>query len=165
MSHLAIPEIDSAIESSGVPGWVLLSLDSLTLALPQKDVKLIELFSALQVAVEGEAEAGWYRKGNEIWPSYCLDHRLILQPHKARSRRFCVFFEVAGETTGILCDMVKLLPSDDDLEVQRVPRCIANPRSPILSISLFDEVVVAVTRGASLTSYLSQLERDYAETE
>lgn len=165
MNHLLVPEIDLSLEDSGLSGWLLLTIDGLLLALPQKDVKLIELFSALQVAVEGEAEAGWYRNDNELWPSYCLDHRLILQSRTPKNRRFCIFLEVSGKTTGILCDMVKLLPSDEDLKVQTMPDCITEGSSPILWISLFNEGVVVVTRAIALASYLSRLEKDYAETE
>ena len=164
MSTFAIPETPhEKPQAPEVPGWLLLSIDTLKLALPQKDVKKIELFSTLQVAVDGEAEAGWYEHNGDLWPAYCLDRHLSLQSEMPAARRYCVFFEVNGRTIGILCDHVSILAADEDLDLQPMRACMVLPCSPIKWIAFREGEVITVAHGLEPASYLSTMEEEHAK--
>lgn len=166
MSRLSIPDPHAdALQPAAAPGWVLLAFDGLRLVVPQRDVKTIELHSALQIAVDGEAQAGWYEQANELWPAYNLDRNLALQASEPLARQFCVFMETQGKVAGVLCDHVSMLASDDDLTVQPMARCLVAEQSPLRALGLLNGEVVIATRGADFAAYLATLEQAYAESD
>ena len=165
MSTLAIPETPrQKPQPPEVPGWLLLTIDSLKFALRQKDVKTIELFNALQVAVDGEVEAGWHEHNGDLWPAYCLNQHLALQSDMPTTRRYCVFLEVDDRTMGILCDHVSILSSDEELDLKPVRGCMVLPCSPVKWTALLNGEVVVVADGRGLASYLSTMEEEHAKS-
>jgi len=165
MSTLAIPETPGQKpQPPEVPGWMLLTIDSLKLALRPRDVKTIELFDALQVAVDGEVEAGWHEHSGELWPAYCLNRHLALQSDVVTTRRYCVFLEVDDRAMGILCDHVSILSSDEELDVKPVSGCMVLPCSPVKWMASLNGEVVVVVDGHGLGSYLSTMEEEHAKS-
>ncbi len=166
MSRLSIPDPHAeAAQRLTAPGWVLFAFDGLRFVVPQKDVKTIELHSALQIAVDGEAQTGWYEQAGELWPAYSLDRNLALQAHLPRARQFCVFMEAAGKVSGVLCDHVSILESDDELAVQPMARCLVAEHSPLRGLGLHNGEVVLATRSADFAAYLANLEQAYVESD
>lgn len=162
MSQVAIPVTENNLQpSTEVPGWLVLSIDNMRLAVPQKDVKTVELASTLDVAVEGEAEAGWLEQDGKMWPVYGVDEYLSLQAVVPRSRRFCIMLHTGDKLVGFLCDQVRMLPSDNDLNLQDMPGCLVNDSSPLRWISLFEGKVVAVAKSGGLTAYMAEMEAKY----
>jgi len=133
-------------------GWALLGMDGVTLALPQKDVVTIELVSALQAARQedgGGKVIGWLAHDGERWPVYCLDRRFMPAPALAQAARVCVLFRSGGRTLGLAGTQVSLLAADEDLAVQPLPACLAQPDSPLAGLALHhDEIVMSVHVGA-----------------
>lgn len=144
-----------------VPGWLVLSIDKVRVALPQKDVKTIELVSALDVAVEGEMEAGWLEQDGKMWPAYGVDEQLNLRPEVPKTRRFCVMLREGDKLIGFLADQVRLLPADEDIAVSDLPGCLIVEDSPLGGLSLLDGDVVAAMRPGALAPYLLEMEARY----
>lgn len=162
MSPLAVPVSDTTAQpAQQAPGWVVLTIDDLQLALPQSDVKSVELASRLDIAVEGEGEAGWLEQENKMWPVYGVDHRLKLITEIPRSRRFCILLYVEDKYIGFLCDQIRMLPSDDDLDLQDMPECIVSGNSPLKWVTMLDDSMVAIVAKGGLLDYLKEIEAQY----
>jgi chemotaxis signal transduction protein len=161
MSSLAVPINETVQSARDVPGWLVLTIDDLELALPQCDVKSVELRSMLDVAVDGEAEAGWLEQDDKTWPVYGVNNRLSIMTRVPHSRRFCILLYVEDKYIGFLCDQVRILASDDDLDLQAMPECLISGHSPLKWITLLDKNVVAVVEKDGLTEYLKEMEAKY----
>lgn len=157
-------------------GWALLTMDGVTLALPQKDIVTIELVSALQPVQDGGNEIGWFAQDAQRWPVYCLDRGFALAPTLAPAVRVCVLFRcnsytpplpalspsVRGNvnelrTLGLAGTQVSLLAADADLSVPPLPTCLARPGSPLAGLALHRDAIVAVVHAQPLGLYLSTL--------
>ena len=186
MNALAVVVHDAPPVARPIAGWMVLAIDGLRLALPQRDVRLIELLTDLapsiagdvqggtRVAVApfgeangarrtatatGELEIGWLsRKEGEPWPVYCLDGGLRLQYPVPPVRRMCVFIEAQGDVTGIACDRVQLLATDADLTVEPVPGCMTGIPSPITGFARHQGGVTVVVTATALAGYLAFLQ-------
>jgi hypothetical protein len=147
-------------------GWVVLAIDKLWLALPQRDVRQFELASDMAAPADPAApEAGRFigRRG-ESWPVYSLDESLELRRTAPAARHICAFFETEGGTRGVLCDRVWTLARDAELAVEPVPGCMTGPPSPSTGLAQFRDRIVLVTGRAALSSYIAfLLERSDAE--
>lgn len=147
--------------ASDVAGWLVLSIDDIRVAVPQKDVKTIELVTALDVAVEGEMEAGWLEQDGKMWPAYGVDTQLMLQPNVPKTRRFCIMLRSNDKLIGFLADQVRLLAADEDLAIEELPGCLIEKDSPLGGLSLLDDDVVAAIRSGALAPYLIEMEARY----
>ncbi len=143
-----------------VPGWAVLAIDQLRLALPQRDLLQFELASDLEapgadlVPATGRFMAG----GDESWPVYGLDESLQLQRAELGARSLCVFFEAEGQTRGLLCDRVWSLAEDAALVVEPVPGCIQGPPSPTTGLAQFQGRIAMVTDRTAISAYLAYLQ-------
>lgn len=151
-------------------GWMVLAIEDLRLALPQRDVRQIEIAAALRHSTAGDArEAGrLLHKDGKSWPAYCLDGTLHLLWPVPSARRVCVFFESEDGMRGLLCDHVWSLAADGDLGVEPAPGCMAVPHSPVAGFARFQGGVAVVTNATALASYLyaaSQLEHVHVKFE
>ena len=149
-------------------GWMVLAFEDLRLALPQRDVRLIEIAANLKSADEARV-AGWLpRKDGKSWPVHCLDGQLHLLSPTPATRRVCVFFEGEVGMRGLLCDRMWSLAADGDLGVEPAPGCMIVPRSPVVGFARFQSGVAVVANVAALASYLhaaSQPERVHVKFE
>lgn len=161
MSSLAVPINETVQSARDVPGWLVLTIDDLELAMPQCDAKSVELVSMLDVAVDGEAEAGWLEQDNKTWPVYGVSNRLDIMTKVPHSRRFCILLYVEDKYIGFLCDQVRILPSDDDLDLQAMPECLISGHSPLRWLTLLDKNVVTVAEKGGLSEYLKIIEAEY----
>jgi len=161
MSQSALPQVQETQSAREVPGWLVLKIDNLNLAIPQKEASAVELVTALDVAIDGEPEAGWLTQNNEMWPAYSVDSRLELQTETPPIRRFCVMFHGGDRYIGLLCDQVRMLQSDGDLTLDEMPACLAEEQSPLQWIALLEDQVVAAAKSGGLVEYLIRLEAQY----
>ncbi len=151
-----------------VPGWAVLAMGELWLALPQRDVRQFELASDLEAPGASLAQAaGQFMAGNDqSWPVYSLDGLLQLQRAVPEARRICVFYETEDQTRGLLCDRVWSLAEDADLIVEPMPGCMKGPPSPATGLAQFRDHIAIVTNRGALSAYLAYLlEQDYVECE
>ncbi len=151
-------------------GWMVLAIENLRMALPQRDVRQIEIAADLELSVAGEArEAGWLlREDGKYWPAYCLDGTLRLLWPVPASRRVCVLINDKDGMCGLLCDRVWSFAADGDLGVEPAPGCMAAPRSPIVGYARFQSGIAVVTNAIDLAAYLhtaSQPERVHVKFE
>jgi chemotaxis signal transduction protein len=154
----AIPD-PMAAAAPVTDGWVVLAIDGLRLALPQEDVRQIELVTDLKRSAGSEArEIGWLvRAHGDPWPVYCLDDALRLQHAVRDTRRVCIFIEAGGEVLGIVCDHVWSLATRAELIVETLPGCMRDTRSPISRAARFREEIALVTDAGDLADYLGFL--------
>ncbi len=153
------PHMDSG--HAIVPGWAVLAIDELWLALPQDDVRQFELASDLEAPGADPAQAaGQFIAGDDTsWPVYSLDGSLQLQRATPGARSICVFFEAEGQTRGLLCDRVWPLAEDADLVAEPMPGCAKGPPSPATGLAQFQGRIAMVTNRAALSSYIAYLLR------
>ena len=141
------------------PGWAVLAIDELWLALPQRDVRQFEPVSDLEAPGSNltQATGQLLTAGDESWPVYNLDGSLQLQRAAPAARRLCVFFEAEAQTGGLLCDRVWSLAEDADLAVEPLPGCIKGPPSPATGLAQFQDRIAMVTNRTALSAYLDYL--------
>jgi hypothetical protein len=164
--------------SLDIAGWIVLAIGAVRLALPQRDVRQIELAADLKDSAAGEGrEIGWFiRKNGPSWPAYSLDESLRLERPPSAGRKLCVFM---GETAngpslargprldpigeqedavrGVLCNRVWSLAADTDLGIEAVPGCMTGMRSLATGLSQFEGTAALVTDRAALAAYLDFL--------
>lgn len=140
-------------------GWLVLTLDSLQLTLPQRSVRQVELIGDLHRAEpDPSGPAAWLaRSDGPSWPAYCLDGALRRLPAVPDTRRLGVFFDTGATVCGILCDRVASLASDDELVVEPVPGCMTGLPSPLTGVARLRDGITAVTNSAALFDYLNDL--------
>lgn len=140
-------------------GWLLLAIDGLRLALPQREIRLIALAGSLTTPAHHDTpEIGMLvREDGTPWPVYALDGALALEGRDSNTRRHCVFFESGGVVLGLLCDRLWSLAADARLLPEPVPGCLRVRRSPITGFARHRDGLVAVTGAADLASYLDFL--------
>jgi len=151
-----------------VPGWAVLAIGELWLALPQRDVRQFELASELEAPEASLAQAAgqFMARSDKSWPAYSLDGSLQLQRAVPEARRICVFFETEGQTRGLLCDRVWSLADYTDLIVEPMPGCIKGPPSPATGLAQFRGQIAIVTNRGALSAYLAYLlVQDHVECE
>ena len=142
-----------------VPGWAVLVIDELWLALPQRDVRQFGLTSELEAPAANLPRAGgqFPAESGEFWPAYSLDGSLQLQQVTPEVRSVCVFFEAGGKTRGLLCDRVWSLADNADLVVEPMPGCAKGPPSPATGLAQFRGRIAMVTDPSALSTYLAYL--------
>ena len=157
LRDVAPPAVNEA--SFTAAGWLVLVIDGLRLALPQRDVRLIELAAELQPATVADGQViGWLpREDADPWPVYSFDGGLRLQRPAAETRRLCVFIEAGGQTTGIACDRVHALATDVELAVEPVPGCMTGIPSPLAGFARDQGGITAVLDVAALSGYIDFL--------
>lgn len=153
----AVREAVVSAAARAAAGWMVLAIDHLRLALPQRDVRLIELVADLKSSAAGEAhEIGWLlREDGASWPVYCLDGALRLQRPAPDARRVCVFIETGSAVTGIACDHVWSLATDAELAVEPVPGCMTGTPSPISGFARYRDGVAMIVGPVELAEYLA----------
>jgi hypothetical protein len=147
------------LQATTATGWLLLEFDERRLALPQRDVRQIELVVDLGPATaDGSREAGWFvLPDGDSWPAYSFDGALQLQKPAPAGQRICVFIRAGGQPFGLLCNRVSPLHADDDLDIEAVPGCLSRKHSPIAGFALVGSGLALVTNGDALAAYLGSL--------
>jgi len=142
-----------------IAGWAVLAIGKVRLALPQREVRQIDLAADLKVSAAGEGpESGWLiRDDAPSWPAYCLDEALVFERPAPVERKLCVFLKLGEEARGILCDHVWSLATDTDLVPEPMPGCMGGPRTPATGLAHFEGGVTLVTGAAALDSYFTDL--------
>ena len=141
------------------PGWAVLGIDELRLALPQRDLRRFELASDLEApGAKSAPAAGQFTAADDAsWPAYNLDGTLHLQRVTPGARSLCAFFDAEGQTRGLLCDRVWSLAEDADLVVEALPGCMKGPPSPATGLARFQGRIAMVTNRDAISSYLAFL--------
>ena len=156
-----------------IAGWLVLAIDNLRLALPQREVRLIELLTDLAPSASGDVQGdtsaaqapsgqaggvsaiGWLlRRQGAAWPVYALDAGLHPQPAPPPARRLCVFIGTQADVIGFACDRVQLLATDAELTVEPVPGCMTGMASPITGFARHQKGITSVVTAAMLAAYL-----------
>ncbi len=139
-----------------VAGWVVLAIGALRLAVPQGDIRRIELVGDLSLPeTAAGVEIGWLLNNDAAaWPAYSLDERLALERSVPSVRRLCVFLGTGAAVRGVLCDHVWSLAADNDLTPEPLAGCFNGPRSPVMGLARFETSVALISSGRALTEYL-----------
>lgn len=158
MNTAPIADRDARVPPAGriAAGWMLLAIDGLRLALPQREVRLVELVADLEAPDRGDTQAvGALRQADgSAWPAYCLDADLGVQRVVPEARRSCVFVEAGGRVLGLVCDRIWSLASDAELTVEPVPGCMTGAPSPVAGFTRHRGGIAVVLAAASLAAYL-----------
>ena len=93
LASATVPGVALPPASTHIAGWVVLAVGGIRLALPQRDVRQINLVIDLKASAESqEQNAGWLiRKDGQSWPAYNLNESLSIQ-RQLTGRRLCIFF-------------------------------------------------------------------------
>ena len=149
-------------------GAVRVAIDSLVLALPERDLKSVE--SALDVvACNGAGDGAGDGAGNGIacgriaaglveCPVYALGVDLVVAPAAPAARRVCVVLEGPGGRFGLLADDVTRLPAE---EVRRspLPPCMRRDGLPIESLVVHEQEIQLALSAASLGVWIARFAR------
>ncbi len=132
--------------------YALLSIDALSLLLPQRQIELLE--PALEVRYE-EEPFGWIEvSGKEPSPVYCFSQQLALLHPAPAHRRICVLLDAPKGPFGILCDQVMLMGS---LSSVPLPPAMRVPDTPILGLAHQEQQVFCISSAQALWNYAERL--------
>lgn len=156
----AMPARHYAPAPAAIAGWTVLAIGAVRLALPQRDVRQIELATDLKNSAAGESrEIGWFiRKNGASWPAYSFDESLRFERPASAGRKLCVFMgERDDAVRGVLCNRVWSFEADADLRIEAVPGCMTGMRSPATGLAQFEGTAALVTDRVALAAYLDLL--------
>lgn len=142
------------------PHFAVLSIDGLSLLLPQQDIHTVEPVLDLELATGEGGCAGWINRDEERWPIYCLSADLEPIQELPIERRVCVILDhdELGFGFGLACEQMTTL-QQAHLNFFAVPECMRMPGSPVRALARHDEQVLCVTTAADLAGFLAY--RDY----
>lgn len=143
------------------PHFALLSIDGLSLLLPQQDIHTVEPVLDLEPATNGGVHVGWISRDQERWPVHCLSADLELMRELPIERRVCVILDHDGLGFGLACEQMTSL-QQAHLSFFAVPECMRMPGSPLRALARHSERVLCVTTAADLAGFLAH--RDYLAT-
>lgn len=134
MDEMTETEVDTLC---GIATWVMVRCDHFLLALPQDEVRSIELAADLQAALPHEKESAWYQGGKAPWPVYRLDERM--RPvHGRQHAGFVVLFH--GENPwGLWGEGVDVVQGEELPREMPMPRIFQNQNSPLMGIAAGDD--------------------------
>lgn len=142
-----------------IAGWMVGSFDGVRLALPQREVRLIELLGDLKRPTDDTGpECGWLAHADgAAWPAYSLDAAMRLQTRMPETRRVCVFFAAGDAVLGLACDRIVSLAADADLAAEPLPGCMRTQGSPLAGIARYADGIAAVVAASELATYINGL--------
>lgn len=134
----------------------LLKIDSLSLLLPQGEIRTMESSSDIDAIAPALRSAGWVGYAGKRWPVYCLSEELTLMDNVPAQRRGCVLMTMGAGYLGIMCDDMVVLK---DVAAQRyeLPVPMRLPASPILYLVNYEQGIASVSNARQITSYVERL--------
>ena len=144
MARTAAPNLDRL--------HALLRLGPVLLALPQSEVRTLEL--AVDVDASGERPergVGWLELERRRCPVYALDPELELAPDRALDRGACVLIDDGESLFGIVVDAVERCEIE---HATALPAPMRGEATPIEALAIVDASVICVTSSARLSRWV-----------
>jgi len=114
--------------------WVTLHWDRFILALPQSDVRSVELAADVEEALPTESVMGWLPSKPKPWPVYRFDDRLRF----ARGLRHDGFVMLlnSAEPWGIWGEGVDVIKGEEALRPMKLPAIFTHTASPARALAV-----------------------------
>jgi len=130
----------------------LLRVGSIMMALPQRQVRSLELAVDVERGAEPpERGVGWIEFARRRWPVYALGPELELAPDRALDRGACVLIERDGGLFGIVVDEVERC--DIDVETP-LPPSMRGASTPIEALATLESGVVCLSSARALAAWV-----------
>ncbi len=146
-------QADLSPEWSGAQAFVILSLGTCRLLLPQSEMRLLESVLDVQISEPPVNGLGWLPFDGSQWPVYGLDAKLnpllVLPP----TYRICALVSHADGYFGLVCTDVVTVAAET-LDVRPLPVPMVRPQSPVRGVALQGDQVVLASRSEALAEFL-----------
>jgi len=129
--------------------YVLLSMDTLRLLIPQNQVRTLE--PGFEVRYPDTGGTGWIEIEDMRSPVYCLSRNLEPLVTPPASRNVCVLLESEHGLFGVLCDQVAMF---GEIAAEPLPKCMRSAGTPIRGLALHGEQVLCIGSAAGLLACL-----------
>lgn len=143
-----------SVSTADLPSAVL-GIDGLKLLLPQNELRTLEPLEDVKHVSQEHLEVGWISIADQQWPVFCVSGDLSIMGEIPKQRRIAVMLGTGNEMTGILCDEIKFVGSED-LSVCPLPMSLRLPSSPLTDLVIYGDTVGCMTSSHNLISYLRQ---------
>jgi len=134
--------------------FAVLSIEGLSLLLPQQDIHTVEPVLDLELTTGERGYAGWINREEERWPVYCLSADLEPLRDLPIERRVCVILDHDESGFGLACEQMTTL-QQAHLSFFAVPECMRTPGLPVRALARHDEGVLCVTTAVDLAGFLA----------
>lgn len=121
-----------------------LKLDTLTLLVPQQDVRTLESSIDIDPSAPAGGAVGWIEFRKERLPVYCLSAQLELLRQVPAARRVVVVLSTGQRAFGLLCSEVALLAQMGSA-VQELPESMVLPGSPIYALAVHEGALACLS--------------------
>lgn len=147
------PNISSQINDAPAH-FVVLAIGQVRIALPERDIRTLELVNALQPVAHGSSVGAIALEGSD-WPIFGLSEELDPLSELPEGCRVCVLMEVEGRRFGLACDDVRDVRSDQ-VRLAALPACMASAESPVKQLAISGDNVFCVTTVRLLADHLER---------
>lgn len=135
--------------------YVMLTLDALSLVLPQSEVHTLEPVSDIETEDEDHPFIGWITAVGQRWPVHCLSKDLDSMKTVPAGRLICVLVANEGRYFGLLCEEVQTLEGNE-FDQWSLPECMRASATPISSLVVRGGKVCCMTTAADLAAYVAR---------
>jgi len=133
--------------------FVLMSIDELTLLVPQRHVHALE--PAFDVRRSAGEEVARITVADATWPVYCLSMDLRPLSDVPGGRHVCVLMESGSGLFGLLCDRAALVEGGG-LEIRPLPACMRTPHTPLRALALQGDQVCCISSAKALIDFVGE---------
>jgi hypothetical protein len=147
---------DSSPNKQGILSrYVMLTLDTLSLGLPQSEVHTLEAAGDVETDDEEHSFIGWITAGGQRWPVHCLSKDLDSMKAIPSGRLICVLVANEGGYFGLLCDEIQTIEGKE-FDWSPLPECMIESATPITSLVVRKGKVCCMTTAADLAAYMAR---------
>jgi hypothetical protein len=133
--------------------YVLLSLGTRALLMPQNDIRALESVLDVQTSAQPAHGVGWLQFENNDWPVYSLDE--ALQPLSAipSTQRICALLGSPDGSFGLTCTNATTL-RDTEKHIRPIPAAMRNQESPLCGLAIHGGRIGLVCTADTLAQFL-----------
>ena len=133
----------------------LMMFDTRGILIPQGAVATIEMISSLEPDDGHTGAIGRLRSGGREWPVFALDRNLAPIGEAAPTSKYCVAFDIDGETAfALVCDEVSSMALASTDEINPLQACMRNAASPIEAMVMREGQLLLLSRVETMHRYL-----------
>lgn len=147
--------------------YAVLSVDDLSLLVPQRAVHALELALDVEPGGDSPSRIGWIWVERKQWPVFCLDANLEPLREPPPARKICAVLVLEAGGFGLLCDRIENL-EHNSVRTFPIPGCMHDPDAPIDALAAFDGRIGCVLcvsgLGAVLSPQAGPMPEGYADT-
>ncbi|MFW2374449.1 MAG: hypothetical protein ACN4GM_15085 [Gammaproteobacteria bacterium] len=144
--------------SSAPQNLAILSIGSLSLAIPQTDIVSVDVVADVKPNdTDNTLVAASLHRQDGQWPVYAFSDTLKPMPNLAESCRFCVCIKRDDIFYALACDSVGVSLLDSDTPTEEIPEMMKSETTPVVKLMHYQQDIALIVDAFSMNHYLETL--------